>query len=296
MMEWGTIVNRQGRFAQQRSPPMTRERLARQPGDLQSQGLYSNAYSTDDAPLSTARLYTLAQPGHSLWEWPNRIPSAPTVVAPERHERHQRKDLRGIDRLRRRRAAVQREDAGRWSGISGDTACADHEIAKRIRHLAQLDPDKGEVADDITFTSADGAIPLRSPALCQHLAKRQEARRRSEGGRLLTGREKTLQSCARHRHEHRRVRGSRLDLDVRPGGRRVRILSVVGRRCGHAVSCRTRGDGRTGRGSEQAVDGGGGPRAFRHPLPDRAARRGVHHRYPAAHGGTGRCRASPSRC
>ena len=24
-------------------------------------------YSTDDRPLSTARLYTLTQPGHSLW-------------------------------------------------------------------------------------------------------------------------------------------------------------------------------------------------------------------------------------
>ena len=37
-------------------------------------------------------------------------------------------------------------------GVSGDTACADHEIAKRIRHLAQLDPEKGEFADDIIFT------------------------------------------------------------------------------------------------------------------------------------------------
>jgi hypothetical protein len=33
-------------------------------------------------------------------------------------------------------------------GISGDTASADHEIAKRVDHLAQLDPEKGEFADD----------------------------------------------------------------------------------------------------------------------------------------------------
>jgi hypothetical protein len=45
-------------------------------------------------------------------------------------------------------------------GVSGDAACADHEIAKRIRHLAQLDPEKGEFADDIVYTSADGPSPF----------------------------------------------------------------------------------------------------------------------------------------
>jgi hypothetical protein len=39
--------------------------------------------------------------------------------------------------------------------VSGDTACADHEIAKRMRHLAQLDPEKGQCADDITYSSVD---------------------------------------------------------------------------------------------------------------------------------------------
>jgi len=50
-------------------------------------------------------------------------------------------------------------------GVSGDTACADHEIAKRIRHLAQLDPEKGEFADDIVYTVADGPSPFAHP-LC----------------------------------------------------------------------------------------------------------------------------------
>jgi uncharacterized protein GlcG (DUF336 family) len=50
-------------------------------------------------------------------------------------------------------------------GVSGDTACADHEIAKRIRHSAGLDPAKGEFADDIVFTSADGPSPFAHP-LC----------------------------------------------------------------------------------------------------------------------------------
>src|SRR5204863_8623092 len=50
-------------------------------------------------------------------------------------------------------------------GVGGDTACADHEIAKRIRHLAQLDPEKGAVADDISYSSADGPSPFAHP-LC----------------------------------------------------------------------------------------------------------------------------------
>ena len=50
-------------------------------------------------------------------------------------------------------------------GVSGDTACADHEIAKRVRHLAQLDPEKGPAADDIAYSSADGASPFTHP-LC----------------------------------------------------------------------------------------------------------------------------------
>jgi hypothetical protein len=40
-------------------------------------------------------------------------------------------------------------------GISGDTPCADHEIAKRVRHLAGLDPAGGPAADDIQYSKAD---------------------------------------------------------------------------------------------------------------------------------------------
>jgi hypothetical protein len=49
--------------------------------------------------------------------------------------------------------------------VSGDTACADHEIAKRVRHLASLDPPKGEFADDIQFSEADGPSAFTHP-LC----------------------------------------------------------------------------------------------------------------------------------
>jgi hypothetical protein len=50
-------------------------------------------------------------------------------------------------------------------GVSGDTACADHEIAKRIRTMAGLNPPAGESADDIWFTKTDGASIFAHP-LC----------------------------------------------------------------------------------------------------------------------------------
>jgi hypothetical protein len=56
------------------------------------------------------------------------------------------------------------------TGTISATACADREIAKRIRHLALLDPEKGEFADAIVFASADGASPFAYP-LCANTCR-----------------------------------------------------------------------------------------------------------------------------
>src|SRR2546421_15444 len=50
-------------------------------------------------------------------------------------------------------------------GISGDTACTDHEIAKRVRTAATLNPPGGAAVDDITYSGADGASAFTHP-LC----------------------------------------------------------------------------------------------------------------------------------
>jgi len=50
-------------------------------------------------------------------------------------------------------------------GISGDTACADHEVAKRVRDLARLNPAGGPLADDIVYAEKDGASLFAHP-LC----------------------------------------------------------------------------------------------------------------------------------
>ena len=141
--------------------------------------------------LSTARLYTLTQPGHSLWGVGEPNPfRADCLVAPSDMNATNGKICGGSIAFGGGVPLYKGKTRVGGLGVSGDTACADHEIAKRIRHLAQLDPEKGEFADDIVFTSADGASAVRAPALRQYVAQRQEARGRSERGRLLTGREK----------------------------------------------------------------------------------------------------------
>jgi hypothetical protein len=50
-------------------------------------------------------------------------------------------------------------------GVSGDTSCTDHEIAKRARNAAGLNPPDGQFADDITYSTADGASQFTHP-LC----------------------------------------------------------------------------------------------------------------------------------
>jgi hypothetical protein len=49
--------------------------------------------------------------------------------------------------------------------VSGDTSCADHEIAKRVRESAGLNPPGGRAADDIVFAAKDGPSPFAHP-LC----------------------------------------------------------------------------------------------------------------------------------
>ena len=114
-MEWGTIVNRQGEICA--TAVATDDPASAWPGSQaisKAKAYTANAYSTDDTPLSTARLYTLTQPGHSLWGVAEPNPfRADCLVGSERHERDEREDLRRIDRVWRRRAALQGQDPGR---------------------------------------------------------------------------------------------------------------------------------------------------------------------------------------
>ena len=166
-MEWAAIVNRQGEICA--AAAATEEPASAWPGSqaiAKAKAYTANAYSTDVSPLSTARLYTLTQPGHSLWgvSEPNPF-RADCVVSPADAHVTNGKVCGGSIAFGGGVPLYKGKTRVGGLGVSGDTACADHEIAKRVRHLAGLDPEKGEFADDIVYTSADGASPYAHP-LC----------------------------------------------------------------------------------------------------------------------------------
>jgi uncharacterized protein GlcG (DUF336 family) len=166
-MEWGSIVDRLGEICA--TSVATDDPASAWPGSqaiAKAKAYTANAYSTDTAPLSTARLYTLTQPGHSLWgvAEPNPFESG-CVVAPDAMGATDGKVCGGSIAFGGGVPLYRGKTRVGGLGVSGDTACADHEIAKRIRHLAQLDPEKGEFADDIVYAVADGASPFAHP-LC----------------------------------------------------------------------------------------------------------------------------------
>jgi uncharacterized protein GlcG (DUF336 family) len=168
----------------------SRQRVARQ-AISKAKAYTANAYSTDDMPLSTARLYTLTQPGHSLWGVSQPNPFRTDCLVPP-HDLNATNGkvcggsiaFGGGVPLYRGKTRVGGLD------ISGDTACADHEIAKRIRHLAQLDPEKGEFADDIVFTSTDGPSPFAHPSVPTPgaMARNSGTRRRRSATKRPCGR------------------------------------------------------------------------------------------------------------
>ena len=166
-MEWASIVNRHGEICA--TAVATDEPSSAWPGSqaiAKAKAYTANAYSTDTLPLSTARLYTLSQPGHSLWGVAGPNPFEPGCLqAPRDADKTNGRICGGSIAFGGGVPLYRNKTRVGGLGVSGDTACADHEIAKRIRHLALLDPEKGQFADDITFSGADGASAFTHP-LC----------------------------------------------------------------------------------------------------------------------------------
>jgi uncharacterized protein GlcG (DUF336 family) len=166
-MSWAAIVNRQGEICA--TAVSTDEAASSWPGSqaiAKAKAYTANAFSTDSLPLSTARLYTLTQPGHSLWgvAQPNAF-NPDCLVSPQDAGKTDGKVCGGAIAFGGGVALYRGKTRVGGLGVSGDTACTDHEIAKRVRHLAQLDPEKGAYVDDISYSSADGPSPFTHP-LC----------------------------------------------------------------------------------------------------------------------------------
>jgi uncharacterized protein GlcG (DUF336 family) len=168
-MEWASVVNRSGEICA--TAVATDDAGAAWPGSQaisKAKAYTANAYSTDTLALSTARLYTLTQPGHSLWGVAEPNPFNPACLQrPENADATNGKICGGSIAFGGGVPLYRGKTRVGGLGVSGDTACADHEIAKRIRHLAQLDPEKGEFVDDIVFASVDGASDFAHP-LCDN--------------------------------------------------------------------------------------------------------------------------------
>ena len=124
----------------------------------------ANAFSNDTLPLSTARLYTFSQPGHSLFGLNNSNPFVPQDLAPPSGPGAGQGQIAGG--IITFGGGVPLYKSGKiigGLGVSGDTACTDHEIAKRVRTLAGLDPPGGPSVDDIVYSATDGASVFTHP-------------------------------------------------------------------------------------------------------------------------------------
>jgi uncharacterized protein GlcG (DUF336 family) len=149
--EWAAVVNRDGEVCQ--IVPPNDSAGGRWPGSrniARAKAFTANGLSTDTLAFSTARLYTLTQPGHSLWGL-----AQPQTFSPDCLGSGSPRLCGGAIAFGGGLALYHNGRVVGGLGISGDTPCADHEIAKRIRHLAGFDPRAGMLVDDITYSSVD---------------------------------------------------------------------------------------------------------------------------------------------
>jgi uncharacterized protein GlcG (DUF336 family) len=168
--EWAATVNRDGQVCAFASSQNDLGKLW--PGSLaiaKSKAYTANAFSTDEMPLSTARLYTLTLPGHSLWGITASNPFGAGDLQPVSQSLSSgpQKIEGGLISFGGGVPLYKNGKIVGGLGVSGDTACADHETAKRMRQLANLNPSGGSKADDITYPAADGPSAFSHP-MCQN--------------------------------------------------------------------------------------------------------------------------------
>jgi uncharacterized protein GlcG (DUF336 family) len=164
---WGAIVNRHGELCS--TATSTADRTQVWPGSqaiAKAKAYTANAFSLDVLPLSTAQLYTFTQPDHSLWSLGQSNLFDPRALAPPTGTSGGTNQIAGGLIFFGGGVGLYRNGAIIGGlGISGDTSCTDHEIAKRVRDLAGLNPPGGMLADDISYSSVDGPSVFTHP-LC----------------------------------------------------------------------------------------------------------------------------------
>jgi uncharacterized protein GlcG (DUF336 family) len=149
---WGAVVNRDGEICAYITT--TTDPTQVWPGSqaiAKAKAYTANAFSLDVLPLSTAMLYTFTQPGHSLWSlgqsnlWDPKATAAPGAPGGNNQTAGGLIFFGGGVPIYKNGKIVG------GLGISGDTSCTDHEIAKRTRNQLGLNPPGGMLADDIVY-------------------------------------------------------------------------------------------------------------------------------------------------
>lgn len=164
---WGAVVNRDGEICSYVTT--TADPTQVWPGSqaiAKAKAYTANTFSLDVLPLSTARLYTFTQPGHSLWSLGQSNLWNPRFTAPPGGQGGGTNQIGGglIFFGGGVPLYVDGTIVG-GLGISGDTSCADHEIAKETRDQLGLNPPGGKLADDIVY-SPPGPPSVFAHPLC----------------------------------------------------------------------------------------------------------------------------------
>ena len=167
---WGAIVNRDGELCVYTTSTSDPSQVW--PGSqaiAKAKAYTANAFSLDGFALSSARLYTFTQPGHSLWSLgQSNLFESHFLAAPGGQGGGRNQITGGLIFFGGGMPLYRNGRIIGGLGISGDTSCADHEIAKRVRHLAGFDPTHlpgGMLADDIIYSPPDNPSVFAHP-LC----------------------------------------------------------------------------------------------------------------------------------
>ena len=164
---WAAVVDRDGKLCSVAANQNDRSQVW--PGSqaiAKSKAYTANAFSLDSLALSTARLYTFVQPGHSLFSLGQSNLFDPKFLAPISGQGGGDNQIPGgIITFGGGVPLYRNGKIVGGLGVSGDTACTDHEIAKRVRTAAGMNPPGGAAADDITYSLTDGATVFTHP-LC----------------------------------------------------------------------------------------------------------------------------------
>jgi uncharacterized protein GlcG (DUF336 family) len=169
---WGATVNRDGEICSYSTSTSDPSQVW--PGSqaiAKAKAYTANAFSLDATvaglpagfPLSTAQLYTFTQPGRSLWSLGQSNLFDPSALTSPGGQGGNNQIAGGLIFFGGGLALYKNGVIIGGLGISGDTSCADHEIAKRVRHILGFNPAAGPTVDDISYTVPDGASAFTHP-------------------------------------------------------------------------------------------------------------------------------------